>query len=36
LNSRERFLAVLCGEQLDHPPLFSEGIREEVPLSWRA
>lgn len=35
MNSRERFLATLHGDQPDHPPLFPEGIREEVLLSWR-
>jgi Uroporphyrinogen decarboxylase (URO-D) len=35
MNSRERFLAVIHGERPDHPPLFPEGIREEVLLSWR-
>ena len=35
MNSRERFLATIHGDQPDHPPLFPEGIREEVLLSWR-
>jgi Uroporphyrinogen decarboxylase (URO-D) len=35
MNSRERFLAILHGDRIDHPPLFPEGIREEVLLSWR-
>lgn len=35
MNSRERFLAILQGDPPDHPPLFPEGIREEVLLSWR-
>jgi len=35
MNSRQRFLAVLRGEQTDHPPLFPEGIREEVLQTWR-
>jgi hypothetical protein len=35
MNSRERFLAIIHGGQPDHPPLFPEGIREEVLLSWR-
>jgi hypothetical protein len=35
MNSRERFLAIIDGDQPDHPPLFPEGIREEVLLSWR-
>lgn len=36
MNSRERFLATIHGLRPDHPPLFPEGIREEVLLSWRA
>ena len=36
MNSRARFLAVIAGEKVDHPPLFPEGIREEVLLAWRA
>jgi hypothetical protein len=35
MNSRDRFLAVLHGDHPDHPPLFPEGTREEVLLSWR-
>jgi hypothetical protein len=35
MNSRERFLAILHGDQPDHPPLFPEGIRGEVLRSWR-
>jgi hypothetical protein len=35
MNSRERFLATIHGEPTDHPPLFPEGFREEVLLSWR-
>jgi hypothetical protein len=35
MNSRERFLATIHGDQPDHPPLFPEGIREEVLQSWR-
>jgi hypothetical protein len=35
MNSRERFLAIVHGDQPDHPPLFLEGIREEVLLAWR-
>jgi hypothetical protein len=35
MNSRERFLATVLGDQPDHPPLFPEGIREEVLSSWR-
>jgi hypothetical protein len=35
MNSRERFLAVVQGEVPDRPPLFPEGIREEVLLAWQ-
>ena len=35
MNSRERFLAIIQGDKPDHPPLFPEGIREEVLLCWR-
>jgi len=35
MNSRERFLAIIRGDKPDRPPLFPEGIREEVLLSWR-
>ena len=35
MNSRERFLAVIAGEKVDHPPLFPEGIREEVLRAWQ-
>jgi hypothetical protein len=35
MNSRERFLAIVQGENPDHPPLFPEGIREEVLLAWK-
>jgi hypothetical protein len=35
MNSRERFLAIIHSDQPDHPPLFPEGIREEVLRSWR-
>jgi len=35
VNSRERFLAVVQGDHPDHPPLFQEGIREEVLFTWR-
>lgn len=35
MNSRQRFLAVLRGEQIDHPPLFPEGLRDEVVQAWR-
>ncbi len=34
MNSRERFLATIQGNRPDHPPLFPEGIREEVLLTW--
>jgi hypothetical protein len=34
MNSRQRFLRTIHGGQTDHPPLFPEGIREEVLLSW--
>jgi len=34
MNSRERFIKTINGDQTDHPPLFSEGIREEVLSSW--
>ena len=36
MNSRQRFLASLSGGQVDHPPLFPEGIRDEVLYAWRA
>jgi hypothetical protein len=36
MNSRERFLTILQGGQPDHPPLFPEGIREEVISIWYA
>lgn len=36
MNSRERFLAILNGEKPDRPPLFPEGIRDEVLASWQA
>lgn len=35
MNSRQRFLAIIHGEKPDRPPLFPEGIREEVLLAWR-
>lgn len=35
MNSRERFLATIQGDHPDHPPLFPEGIREEVLVGWR-
>jgi hypothetical protein len=34
VNSRERFLAILHGDHPDRPPLFPEGIREEVLAAW--
>ncbi len=34
MNSRERFLAILHGETPDRPPLFPEGIRDEVLTCW--
>lgn len=34
MNSRERFLAILNGDQPDRPPLFPEGIRDEVLQAW--
>ena len=34
ISSRQRFLATLAGEPIDRPPLFKEGIREEVLESW--
>jgi hypothetical protein len=36
VNSRQRFLAILHGEQPDHPPLFLEGLRDDVLQAWRA
>ncbi len=35
MNSRQRFLETLRGGSPDHPPLFPEGIREEVLRAWR-
>ncbi|MBE0411143.1 MAG: hypothetical protein IBX69_15585, partial [Anaerolineales bacterium] len=35
MNSRLRFLRTIRGDYVDHPPLFQEGIREEVLLSWQ-
>lgn len=35
MNSRRRFRETLCGGQADRPPLFREGIREEVLEAWR-
>lgn len=34
MNSLERFLAIIHGDKPDHPPLFPEGIREEVLACW--
>ncbi len=34
MNSRQRFLAILYGETPDFPPLFPEGIRDEVLDAW--
>lgn len=36
MNARQRFLATLTGHPTDRPPLFKEGIRDEVLQSWRA
>ena len=36
MNSRQRFLAILHGEQPDHPPLFLEGLRDDVLLAWHS
>jgi hypothetical protein len=36
MNSRQRFLKTIHGDQTDHPPLFQEGIRQEVLLSWHS
>jgi hypothetical protein len=36
MNSRQRFLKTIHGDQTDHPPLFQEGIRQEVLLSWQS
>jgi hypothetical protein len=35
MNSRQRFLKTVHGDRIDHPPLFQEGIREEVLQCWR-
>jgi hypothetical protein len=35
MNSRDRFVAILHGDKPDHPPLFQEGIREEVLSAWK-
>jgi len=34
MTSRERFLRTLAGEPVDRPPLWGEGIREEVREEW--
>lgn len=34
-NSRSRFLDTLSGGRPDHPPLFPEGIRDDVLQAWR-
>jgi hypothetical protein len=36
VNSRQRFLETLLGRYPDHPPLFPEGIREEVLQAWHS
>lgn len=36
MNSRQRFLETLCGGNPDHPPLFLEGIRDEVLQVWQS
>ena len=36
VKSRQRFLETMCGGKPDRPPLFPEGIREEVLQEWRA
>lgn len=35
MNERERFRSLFRGEPVDRPPLFDEGIREEVIERWR-
>lgn len=35
MNSRQRFLATLTFNAVDHPPLFEEGLREGVLENWR-
>ena len=35
MNARQRFLETLCGGKPDRPPLFEEGIRDEVLELWR-
>ena len=34
MTSRERFLRTLAGEPVDRPPLWEEGIREDVLAAW--
>ena len=34
MTSRERFLRTMAGEPVDRPPLWSEGIREDVRAEW--
>lgn len=34
MTSRERFLRTMAGESVDRPPLWSEGIREDVRAEW--
>lgn len=34
MNSRERFNHTMCYEPTDRPPLFEDGIREEVLYTW--
>ena len=36
MNSRERFIKTMQSEQVDRPPLFEDGIREEVVRLWRS
>jgi hypothetical protein len=35
MNSRERFIKTMMYEQVNRPPLFEDGIRDEVIRSWR-
>lgn len=35
ITSRQRFLATLSGTPVDRPPLFKEGVRDEVLETWR-
>lgn len=35
MNSRQRFREAIAGGHPDHPPLFPEGIRDEVLRAWR-